>query len=129
MIDGATLSAIRLWALRERLSIREIPHRTRLSRNTIRKYLRADTVQPTLEARKLPTELDPFASRLSTWLQTQANRPRKQRRTIKQMFPRQISQKVQSEIGKLLNQGSTDSAQEQYRGACEGREEKSEAAR
>ena len=41
MIDVATLSVIRRWALREQLSIREIARRTGLSRNTIRKYLRA----------------------------------------------------------------------------------------
>ncbi|VDY12624.1 protein of unknown function [Thiomonas sp. OC7] len=42
MIDVATLSVIRRWALREQMSIREISRRTGLSRNTIRKYLRAD---------------------------------------------------------------------------------------
>jgi transposase len=36
------LSVIRRWALRDQLSIREISRRTGLSRNTIRKYLRAD---------------------------------------------------------------------------------------
>ncbi|VDY10533.1 protein of unknown function [Thiomonas sp. Sup16B3] len=41
MIDVATLSVIRRWALREQMSIREISRRTGLSRNTIRKYLRA----------------------------------------------------------------------------------------
>lgn len=42
MIDVATLSVIRRWALREQLSFREIARRTGLSRNTIRKYLRED---------------------------------------------------------------------------------------
>ena len=37
----ALLSVIRRWHLREQLSIREIARRTGLSRNTIRKYLRA----------------------------------------------------------------------------------------
>ena len=40
MIDVATLSVIRRWALREQLSTREIARRTGLSRNTIRKSLR-----------------------------------------------------------------------------------------
>ena len=40
MIDVATLSVIRRWALREQMSIREISRRTGLSRNTIRKHLR-----------------------------------------------------------------------------------------
>lgn len=86
MIDVATLSIIRRWALREHLSIREISRRTGLSRNTIRKYLRADTVVPSLAPRKVASKLDPFADKLSAWLQTQEHRPRKQRRTVKQMF-------------------------------------------
>ena len=39
MIDVAILSVIRRWHLREGVSIREISRRTKLSRNTIRKYL------------------------------------------------------------------------------------------
>lgn len=49
MIDVATLSVIRRWALREQLSIREIARRTGLSRNTIRKYLRAGEPPELLE--------------------------------------------------------------------------------
>ena len=86
MIDVATLSVIRRWALREHLSIREIARRTGLSGNTIRKYLRCDVVQPRVAQRTISTKLDPFASKLSGWLRTEANRSRKQRRTIKQMF-------------------------------------------
>lgn len=51
MIDVATLSVIRRWALREQLSIREIARRTGLSRNTIRKYLRAGEAEPLGRAR------------------------------------------------------------------------------
>ena len=46
MIDMALLSVIRRWHFREQLSIREICRRTGLSRNTIRKYLRLDGVEP-----------------------------------------------------------------------------------
>ncbi len=42
----ALLSLIRRWHFRERMPIREIERRTGLSRNTIRKYLRTDTVEP-----------------------------------------------------------------------------------
>ena len=42
VISMELLSVIRRWALRDQLSIREISRRTGLSRNTIRKYLRAD---------------------------------------------------------------------------------------
>ena len=85
MIDVATLSVIRRWALRERLSIREIARRTGLSRNTIRKYLRADEVLPQYKPRVSASRLDPFADKLAGWLKTESNKSRKQRRTIKQM--------------------------------------------
>ena len=40
------LSVIRRWHYRDHLSIRDISRRTGLSRNTVRKYLRADSVEP-----------------------------------------------------------------------------------
>ena len=70
MIDVATLSVIRRWALREHLSLREIARRTGLSRNTIKKYLRADTVEPRYAKRVSPSKLDPFADKLAGWLKT-----------------------------------------------------------
>ena len=81
----ATLSVIRRWALRERLSIREIAKRTGLSRNTIRKYLRAGVEVPQHKPRVSPSRLDPFAEKLAGWLKTESSKSRKQRRTIKQM--------------------------------------------
>ncbi len=85
MIDVATLSVIRRWALREQLSIREIARRTGVSRNTIRKYLRAGEAEPRYPKRVSRSGLDPFALKLSGWLKTEAGRSRKQRRTVKQM--------------------------------------------
>ncbi|MDO9073821.1 MAG: IS21 family transposase [Rubrivivax sp.] len=85
MIDVATLSVIRRWALREQLSIREIARRTGLSRNTIRKYLRAGAAEPRFAKRISPSKLDAFADKLSGWLKAEATRSRKQRRTLKQM--------------------------------------------
>ncbi|MFG6490617.1 IS21 family transposase, partial [Roseateles sp. BYS78W] len=85
MIDVATLSVIRRWALREQLSIREIARRTGLSRNTIRKYLRAGDQEPTYAKRASKSRLDPFAEKLAHWLKTEAGKTRKQRRTLKQL--------------------------------------------
>lgn len=85
MIDVATLSVIRRWALREQLSIREIARRTGLSRNTIRKYLREGEAAPSYAKRVSPSKLDAFAEKLSGWLKSEASKSRKQRRTLKQM--------------------------------------------
>jgi len=79
------LSVIRRWALRDKIPIREISRRTGLSRNTIRKYLRADIVEPNFRTPTRPSKLDPFAEKLSGWLQTEQRKSRKDRRTAKQM--------------------------------------------
>jgi transposase len=85
VIDMALLSVIRRWHFREGMAIREIERRTGLSRNTIRKYLRSDTVEPKFKVPERPSKLDPFAEKLSCWLRVEAGKSRKQRRTAKQM--------------------------------------------
>lgn len=81
----AFLSVIRRWALRDQMSIREIARRTGLSRNTIRKYLRSGAVEPRFHVPQRPSKLDPFADKLSAWLAAELRKPRKQRRTVKQL--------------------------------------------
>ena len=66
----ALLSVIRRWHFRDELSIREIARRTGLSRSTIRKYLRLDGVEPKFKVPDRPSKLDPFAEKLSGWLET-----------------------------------------------------------
>ena len=87
----ALLSVIRRWHFREHLSIREIGRRTGLSRNTIRKYLRSDGIEPQFQVPERPSKLDPFADRLAAWLKTEANRPRKQKQTLKQLHANLVS--------------------------------------
>ena len=58
------LNVIRRMALREKLPIREIARRTGLSRNTIRKYLKAGTIEPKFSVPERPSKLDPFADKL-----------------------------------------------------------------
>ena len=81
----ALLSVSRRWHFRDEMPIREIERRTGLSRNTIRKYLRAGTIEPGFKVPDRPSKLDPFAEKLSGWLRTEGAKSRKQRRTAKQM--------------------------------------------
>jgi transposase len=79
------LSVIRRWRFRQHFSIREIARRTGLSRNTVRKYLRTDSVEPKFNAADRPSRLDPFADKLSHMLRHEAGKSRKQKRTVKQL--------------------------------------------
>lgn len=87
----ALLSVVRRWHYREHLSIPEIGRRTGLSQNTVRKYLRSDGVEPQFELSDRQSKLDPFADRLAALLKTDANSPRKQKRTIKQLHADLVS--------------------------------------
>ncbi len=87
----ALLSVIRRWAFRDQLSIREISRRTGLSRNTIRKYLRAGAIEPKFKVPDRPSKLDAFADKLSGWLKVEAAKSRKQKRTTKQLHADLIS--------------------------------------
>src|ERR1700748_2617373 len=79
------LSIIRRWHKREHVPIREISRRLGVSRNTIRKYLRSELVEPKFQIPDRPSKLDPYAEKLSAWLRREENRARKQRRTVKQV--------------------------------------------
>ncbi len=79
------LNIIRRMALREKLPLREIARRTGMSRNTIKKYLNAGTIEPQFATPERQSKLDPFAEKLAGWLKTEAGKSRKQRRTLKQM--------------------------------------------
>ena len=85
MIHMGLLNIIRRMALREKLPIRETARRTGMSRNTIKKYLNAGTIEPEFATPERQSKLDPFAEKLASWLKTEASKSRKQRRTLKQM--------------------------------------------
>jgi len=87
----ALLSVIRRWHFREGMPIREIERRTGLSRNTVRKYLRAGTVEPKFKVPDRPSKLDSFAEKLSGWLKVEAGTSRKQKRTTKQLHADLVS--------------------------------------
>ncbi len=79
------LSVIRRWRQREHFSIREISRRTGLSRNTVRKYLRAESVEPRFNVPDRASKLDPYADKLSHILRQETGKPRKRKRTIRQL--------------------------------------------
>jgi transposase len=79
------LSVIRRWRYRQHFSIREIARRTGLSRNTVRKYLRSDSVEPRFNVPDRPSGLDPYADKLSQMLRQETGKSRKQKRTVRQL--------------------------------------------
>jgi len=79
------LNIIRKLRLRDQLPIREIARRTGMSRNTIKKYLNAGTIEPQFATPERQSKLDPFAEKLAGWLKTESAKSRKQRRTLKQI--------------------------------------------
>ena len=91
MIDMMLLGVIRRWALRDGLSIREISRRLRVSRNTVRRYLRGGVVEPEFKVPDRPSKLDPFAGKLLLWLKSESGKSRKQRRTVKQLHADLVS--------------------------------------
>ena len=68
VINKELLIAIRRMSLRLKPPIREIARRTGLSRNTVKKHLKADTVEPKCAIPERPSKLDPFAEKLASWL-------------------------------------------------------------
>jgi len=97
----ALLSVIRRWYHRDQMSIREISRRTGLSRNTLRKYLRSEVVEPRFRTPDRPSKLDPYADRLSAWLRRETTRPRKQKRTIKQLHADLVSLGYDGSYGRV----------------------------
>jgi len=82
----AQLGFIRRMHFRDKLTIREISRRTGVSRNTIAKYLKDGTLEPSYPERRRSSVLDPFAAELERWLEANQHLSRKRRRTRKQLF-------------------------------------------
>ena len=76
MIVMELLSVIRRWRYRQHFSIPEIARRTGMSRNTVRKYLRSDSVEPRFDVPDRPNRLDPYADKLSQMLRQEAAKSR-----------------------------------------------------
>jgi len=74
VIDVALLSVIRRWHHREGMPIRQIARRTGLSRNTVRKYLASNVVEPAYPKRRSPSKLDDYEHTLISWLFRESRR-------------------------------------------------------
>lgn len=109
----ALLSVIRRWYHRDQMSIREISRRTGLSRNTLRKYLRSEVVEPRFRTPDRPSKLYPSADRLSAWLRRDMTRPRKQKRTTKQLHADLVSLGYDGSYGRVA--AFARAWQEEYR--------------
>ena len=67
------------------MPIREIARRTELSCNTVRKYLASGELEPRYRRPKSPSKLDDYEQTLTSWLQRETKRPRKQPRSAKHL--------------------------------------------
>ena len=85
------LSLIRRWHFREKMPIREISRRTKLSRNTITKYLASGEVEPKYPPRQAPSQLDPYAEQLRAMLRRSQSAPRKQKMSVREMHVRLVA--------------------------------------
>ena len=85
MIDVALLGIIRRWHIRDQIPLREIARRLGISRNTVRRYLRSEMTEPSYAERRIASGLDKYSLQLSGWLKAEASKPRKQRRSLKQI--------------------------------------------
>ena len=66
------------------MPIGETARRTGLSKNTIKKYLAGNIVEPHYPRRRSLSALDADALKLTQWLQLEASLNRKQRGSLKQ---------------------------------------------
>jgi transposase len=85
----AMLGKIRRLYYRDGLSINEIRRRTSLSRNTIKKWLKAPgDATPKYRRRGVSTKLAPFVSTLKQSLEADSHRPKQDRRTARALHAR-----------------------------------------
>jgi len=82
-----TVLKVRRLCLVEGKSISEVARRFQLSRTTVRKYLK-DASPPSYKATKPrpKPQLDAFESQLTTWLEQDLARPKRERRTAMRLF-------------------------------------------
>jgi transposase len=83
----AMLGKIRRMFYRDKLPISEISRRTSVSRNTIKKWLRASgSVEPKYRRQHTEKKVARFAARLTKALETDSHRPKRDRRTARKLW-------------------------------------------
>src|SRR5262245_50309676 len=83
----AMLGKVKRLYFRDRLTVSEIARRTSLSRNTIKKWLRAPLgAEPRYKRRNGPVKLTAYEPELSRWLEADGRRPKRERRTALKLF-------------------------------------------
>ncbi len=68
----ALLGIIRRWHIRDQLPLREIARRLGISRKTVRRYLRSETIGPAYAERRSKSAIEHYAFKLSAMLKTEA---------------------------------------------------------
>jgi transposase len=87
VITVSMLAKIRRMHFRDGVSIRDISRRTGLSRNTVRQWLREPKEDvPRYPKRVSRSVVDPWSEQLRMWLVADTRRPKRERRTGRQMY-------------------------------------------
>jgi len=90
VITMEMLGKIKRMYSRDKKSLREIAEKTGLSRNTIRKWVRApqetQAAAPTYRRKEMPNKLTAFHQALELALKADAHRTKQNRRTAKALF-------------------------------------------
>ena len=88
MIDVGTLSKLRRMVRRDGVSVREAARRLRISRNTAARWLaEPEMVEPKYPPRVASSRLlDPFQDQLNLWLKADAQRGKRDRRSIRSYY-------------------------------------------
>ena len=81
------LGRIRRWYYRDGLTLSEIARKSGYTRNTVKRWLRAaEGVEPKYRRQREDTKIAPFAAQLIQTLETDAHRPKRNRRTSLKLF-------------------------------------------
>ena len=87
MITLKELGRVRRMFYRDGLSLSEISRKTGFCRNTIKRWLNAaEGVEPDYRRKRLDTKIAPYAAQLIKALETDAHRPKRDRRTALKLF-------------------------------------------